>query len=96
VTPIAALAGKKITTIEGAGGAVVEAVKRAWLEVMVQCGYCQPGQVMAASALLAENPAPTDRDIDEALSGNVCRCGTYPRIRAAVHAAAEQLRAQTK
>jgi isoquinoline 1-oxidoreductase subunit alpha len=97
VTPIAALAGKKITTIEGAGGAVVEAVKRAWLEVdVVQCGYCQPGQVMAASALLAENPAPTDRDIDEALSGNVCRCGTYPRIRAAVHAAAEQLRAQTK
>jgi isoquinoline 1-oxidoreductase subunit alpha len=95
VMPIVALTGKKIVTIEGADGAPFEAVKHAWLELdVVQCGYCQPGQVMAATALLIANPAPTDLDIDQAMSGNICRCGTYPRIRAAVHAASKRLRVQ--
>jgi len=94
VTPAVALVGKKITTIEGAATAAVQAVQRAWLEAdVVQCGYCQSGQVMAASALLASNPKPSDADIDTAMSANLCRCGTYQRIRGAVHRAAELLAA---
>lgn len=94
VTPISALEGKKITTIEGAKDKTVDAVKKAWVELDVaQCGYCQPGQVMAATALLRATPKPTDDDIDQAMSGNICRCGTYPRIRAAIHAASKALAA---
>ena len=90
VTPASAVEGKDITTIEGLGAKRTHAVQRAWAELdVVQCGYCQSGQIMAAAALLAVTPAPTDADIDAAMSGNLCRCGTYPRIRAAVHRAAE-------
>lgn len=83
-----------VTTIEGLGWPEdLHAVQAAWIEHQVaQCGYCQPGQIMQAAALLAENPAPTDADIDAAMSGNLCRCGTYPRIRAAVKTAAAKLR----
>ncbi|HEY6928846.1 MAG TPA: (2Fe-2S)-binding protein [Thermoanaerobaculia bacterium] len=90
VAPVSSAQGKKIVTIEGlAPAGKMHAVQRAWIdEDVVQCGYCQPGQIMAAAALLAERPQPTDADIDAALSGNVCRCGTYQRIRAAVHRAA--------
>ena len=92
VTPAASLAGKKITTIEGLSADASHAVQRAWIETdVVQCGYCQSGQVMAAAALLAQKPKPTDADIDAAMSGNLCRCGTYQRIRAAVHRASELL-----
>jgi isoquinoline 1-oxidoreductase alpha subunit len=92
VTPISALEGKKITTIEGASDSISAAIKKAWVELdVVQCGYCQPGQVMAAAALLRATTQPTDEDIDKAMSGNVCRCGTYQRIRAAIHAAAKSL-----
>ena len=92
ITPAAALAGKKITTIEGLSPDASHAVQRAWIEVdVVQCGYCQSGQVMAAAALLAQKPKPTDAEIDAAMSGNLCRCGTYQRIRTAVHRAAEFL-----
>jgi len=88
-TPLGAVAGKSITTIEGATDALAERVKQAWIALDVaQCGYCQPGQVMAATALLRANPSPSDADIDTAMSGNLCRCGTYPRIRAAIHQAA--------
>ena len=94
VTPLAALAGKKITTIEGLGGKVAEAVQSAWDHIDVpQCGYCQSGQVLAATALLTKNPKPSDADIDAAMSGNLCRCGTYQRIRAAIHDAAKSLEA---
>ena len=90
VTPVSAVAGKKITTIEGLSQDGTHPVQRAWAELdVVQCGYCQSGQIMSAVALLAKVPAPTDTDIDQALSGNICRCGTYARIRAAVHRAAE-------
>lgn len=91
VTPVSSVQGKKIVTIEGLGAAAgtLHAVQRAWIdEDVVQCGYCQPGQIMAAAALLAARPKPTDAEIDAALSGNICRCGTYQRIRAAVHRAA--------
>ena len=92
ITPLAALAGKKITTIEGLDGKVAKAVQAAWDRIDVpQCGYCQSGQVLAAAALLTKNPQPTDADIDTAMSGNVCRCGTYQRIRAAIHDAAKSL-----
>ena len=93
VTPLAAAAGKKITTIEDMqNDKVGQAVQAAWAEVdVVQCGYCQSGQIMAATALLKNNSKPTDADIDAAMNGNICRCGTYPRIRAAIHAAAEKL-----
>ncbi|CAM3918093.1 (2Fe-2S)-binding protein [Bordetella muralis] len=86
ITPVAAAAGKPITTIEAIGDdAVGKAVKEAWVEVGVpQCGYCQSGQIMSATALIKGNPKPTDEDIDAAMSGNICRCGTYPRIRAAI------------
>ncbi len=89
VTPVSEAAGKKVTTIEGLSADGSHPVQRAWAELdVVQCGYCQSGQIMAAAALLAKTPAPTDQDIDRALSGNLCRCGTYQRIRKAVHRAA--------
>ncbi|HEY9267928.1 MAG TPA: (2Fe-2S)-binding protein [Methylotenera sp.] len=93
VTPVAAAVGKKITTIEDIqNDKVGKAVQDAWGEVdVVQCGYCQSGQIMAATALLTTNKNPTDADIDAAMSGNICRCGTYPRIRAAIHEAASKL-----
>ncbi len=88
VTPISAVAGKKITTIEGLSPDRSHPVQRAWIEVDVpQCGYCQSGQIMTTAALLDKNPQPTDAEIDEALKGNICRCGTYQRIRQAVHLA---------
>ncbi|OZA06910.1 MAG: (2Fe-2S)-binding protein [Methylophilaceae bacterium 17-44-8] len=93
VTPVSAAIGKKITTIEAMqDDKVGKAVQDAWQEIdVVQCGYCQSGQIMAATALLASNQTPSDADIDAAMSGNICRCGTYPRIRAAIHAAATKL-----
>ena len=92
-TPISAVAGKKITTIEAIGATRVgKAVQDAWVaENVPQCGYCQSGQVMAAAALLRENKKPTDAQIDEAMNGNLCRCATYPRIRAAIKRAARTL-----
>ncbi len=91
--PAASVAGRKVTTIEGLSADGSHPVQRAWRDIdVVQCGYCQGGQMLAAVALLAEKPAPTDADIDAALSGNLCRCGTYQRIREAVHAAAAQMR----
>ncbi|WP_028352795.1 (2Fe-2S)-binding protein [Bordetella petrii] len=86
VTPVAAAAGKQITTIEAVGDDEVgRAVQEAWADIGVpQCGYCQSGQIMSATALIKSNPKPTDADIDAAMSGNICRCGTYPRIRAAI------------
>ncbi|MGE8505032.1 (2Fe-2S)-binding protein [Pseudomonas berkeleyensis] len=93
VTPVSAVAGKRITTIEAVGDdAVGKVVQEAWRQLdVVQCGYCQSGQIMAATALLSSNKAPTDADIDAAMSGNICRCATYVRIRAAIHEAAGQL-----
>ena len=90
VTPISVVSGKSVTTIEGVGTTRQgQAVQKAWVELdVVQCGYCQPGQLMSAAALLTNNPRPTDADIDSAMSGNVCRCGTYQRIRKAIHQAA--------
>jgi isoquinoline 1-oxidoreductase alpha subunit len=94
VTPLAAVGDKEVTTIEGLAGKVADAVRAAWLEVdVVQCGYCQSGQIMAAAALLAANPKPSEAEIDTAMNGNLCRCGTYPRIRAGIHAAAKRLAA---
>ena len=94
VTPVSEVAGRKVTTIEGLSPDGSHPVQRAWAEVdVVQCGYCQSGQIMAAAALLARTPDPTDAEIDRALSGNLCRCGTYPRIRRAVHRAAALRRA---
>ncbi|HSB61410.1 MAG TPA: (2Fe-2S)-binding protein [Vicinamibacteria bacterium] len=89
-TPVSAAAGKAITTIEAVGATPVgRRVQAAWADLDVpQCGYCQSGQIMSAAALLARKPDPTDADIDGAMAGNICRCGTYPRIRAAIHAAA--------
>jgi isoquinoline 1-oxidoreductase alpha subunit len=92
VTPAAGLARRDVVTIEGAAGQVAQAVQSAWRRLDVaQCGYCQPGQIMSAIALLAEVPRPSDADIDAAMSGNVCRCATYVRIRAAIHEAARTL-----
>jgi aerobic-type carbon monoxide dehydrogenase small subunit (CoxS/CutS family) len=89
VTPVSAVAGKQVTTIEGLSAKTDHPVQRAWMELDVpQCGYCQSGQLMAAAALLAQNKTPTDGDIDVAMAGNICRCGTYQRIRAAIHRAA--------
>ena len=89
VTPVSAVAGKQVTTIEGLSAKTDHPVQRAWMELDVpQCGYCQSGQLMAAAALLAQTKTPTDGDIDMAMSGNICRCGTYQRIRAAIHRAA--------
>jgi aerobic-type carbon monoxide dehydrogenase small subunit (CoxS/CutS family) len=93
VLPLKAMEGKRVTTIEGLSKDRSHAVQRAWIESDVpQCGYCQSGQIMSAAALLGNNPSPSDADIDAALAGNVCRCGTYVRIRKAVHRAAELLR----
>jgi isoquinoline 1-oxidoreductase subunit alpha len=90
--PVSALGNNKITTIEGVTGREADAIKNAWIARDVpQCGYCQSGQVMSAIALLTENTKPTDRDIDLAMSGNICRCGTYVRIRDAIHDAARRL-----
>jgi isoquinoline 1-oxidoreductase alpha subunit len=93
ITPMSAVAGRKITTIEAVGAdRVGRAVQAAWVKHDVaQCGYCQSGQVMSATALLQGQKAPTDADIDAAMAGNICRCGTYARIRAAIHDAARQL-----
>jgi isoquinoline 1-oxidoreductase subunit alpha len=92
ITPLNAIGNKAVTTIEGAAGPVFEKVKKAWIELdVVQCGYCQPGQLMAATALLTANRAPSDQQIDDAMSGNLCRCGTYQRVRAAIHSAAKEL-----
>jgi isoquinoline 1-oxidoreductase alpha subunit len=90
VTPVGAVSGRAITTIEGIGAtAAGKKVQQAWLDLeVVQCGYCQSGQIMSASALLAKNPNPSDADIDAGMSGNICRCGTYTRIRAAIKQAA--------
>ena len=90
VTPVSTVGAAKITTIEGVGATPVGAkVQAAWLDVdVVQCGYCQAGQIMSATALLTRNAAPSDADIDAAMTGNICRCGTYPRIRAAIKRAA--------
>ena len=93
-TPIAAAEGQQITSIEGLAKAdgTLHAVQKAWVALDVaQCGYCQSGQLMSAAALLRDNPKPTDADIDQAMFGNLCRCGTYNRIRAAIHAAASEL-----
>lgn len=90
--PVAAAVGKKITTIEGLSDKVSEAVQQAWVDHYVpQCGYCQSGQIMSAVALLREIPKPSDADIDQALGGHICRCGTYQRIRSAIHQAAEKI-----
>jgi aerobic-type carbon monoxide dehydrogenase small subunit (CoxS/CutS family) len=90
VLPVSAVNGKRITTIEGLSANRSHPVQRAWLDIDVpQCGYCQSGQIMSAAALLKANPQPSDADIDAAMSGNICRCGTYPRIRAAIHRAAD-------
>ncbi|WP_194744606.1 (2Fe-2S)-binding protein [Thermaurantiacus tibetensis] len=87
ITPLEAVAGSEVTTIEGLGGD--HPLQKAWIALQVpQCGYCQPGQIMQAAALLAETPQPTDAEIDTAMAGNLCRCGTYLRIRAAIRAAA--------
>jgi isoquinoline 1-oxidoreductase subunit alpha len=91
ITPVSNAVGKKITTIEAIGETESGAkIQRAWLNIeVVQCGYCQSGQIMSAAALLESNPSPTDVDIDAAMSGNICRCGTYPRIRAAIKQASQ-------
>jgi isoquinoline 1-oxidoreductase alpha subunit len=97
ITPVSSVAGKKITTIEGLSPDRSHPVQRAWIEVDVpQCGYCQSGQIMSASALLAQKPKPSDSDIDDAMKGNICRCGTYQRIRQAVHRAAELQKASAQ
>jgi isoquinoline 1-oxidoreductase alpha subunit len=89
-TPVSRAAGKQVTTIEGLSNDASHPVQRAWIEEQVpQCGYCQSGQIMAAVVLLKTTPRPTNKDIDDAMSGNICRCGTYHRIRRAVHRAAE-------
>ena len=95
VTPVSAVEGKSVTTIEAFKPGrypVADAVKAAWIEKdVVQCGYCQPGQIMSATALLSKNPKPTDADIDTAMNGNICRCGTYQRVREAIKAASANL-----
>ena len=91
ITPVASVVGKSVTTIEAIGKtASGEKIQKAWLNVeVVQCGYCQPGQIMSAAALIETNPNPSDADIDAAMSGNICRCGTYTRIRAAIKQASQ-------
>jgi isoquinoline 1-oxidoreductase subunit alpha len=96
VLPLSTLDGKSVTTIEGLSADKSQVVQRAWVELDVpQCGYCQSGQIMSAAALLKANPAPSDADIDAAMAGNLCRCGTYPRIRKAIHRAAQLLTAES-
>ena len=95
VTPVSAIGARKVTTIEGLSPDRSHPVQKAWIELDVpQCGYCQSGQIMSAAALLAHTAAPSDADIDTAMSGNLCRCGTYQRIRAAIHRAAAILTSQ--
>jgi len=95
VLPVSAVGERMVTTIEGLSPDGSHPVQKAWVDAdVVQCGYCQPGQIMSAAALIAHNPSPTDEEIDLALAGNVCRCGTYQRIREAVRKAAEQRRAE--
>ena len=90
VTPVSGAAGKEVTTIEGLSANLSHPLQRAWIaEDVPQCGYCQSGQIMAAAVLLRQNPRPTDAQIDDAMSGNICRCGTYQRIRSAIHLAAQ-------
>jgi len=97
VTPARRAAGARVTTIEGLSKDASHPVQKAWIEEQVaQCGYCQPGQMMSAAVLLAANQNPTDEDVDRALSGNICRCGTYVRIRKAVHRAAAEMRKGNK
>ena len=92
VMPVSAVANKKIVTIEGLSATGNHPLQQAWEELDVaQCGYCQAGQIMSAAVLLRENPNPTDQDIDDAMAGNICRCGTYLRVRKAIHLAAEKL-----
>jgi isoquinoline 1-oxidoreductase subunit alpha len=92
ITPVSSVAGRQVRTIEGLVSAPGRAVQEAWVELQVpQCGYCQSGQIMSATALLEGNQSPTDADIDAAMSGNICRCATYQRIRAAIHRAAAQV-----
>ncbi len=92
VTPIAAVSGRKVTTIEGLGNGRLHALQRAWIEEEVpQCGYCQPGMIMQAATLLARSPSPTDEEIDRHLAGNLCRCGTYSRIRRAIRRVAGEV-----
>jgi isoquinoline 1-oxidoreductase alpha subunit len=92
VTPVARAAGKKVVTIEGVSSEHNNALQNAWIALQVpQCGYCQTGQIMSAAVLLANNPHPSDADIDRVMSGNICRCGTYDRIRKAIHRAADSL-----
>ena len=94
VLPVSAVAGRMVTTIEGLSPDGSHPVQKAWVDAdVVQCGYCQPGQIMSAAALVALNPNPSDADIDAALAGNICRCGTYQRVREAVRKAAAQRRA---
>lgn len=94
ILPVVAVGNRSITTVEGVASPAAMAVRSAWRELdVVQCGYCQSGQMMSATALLESNPAPTDEDIDQAMSGNLCRCATYHRIRAAIHHAAATLEA---
>ena len=96
LTPVSAAHGRSVTTIEGLDPGGVHALQRAWIEGSVpQCGYCQSGQLMSAAALLARNASPSDADIDAAMAGNICRCGTYGRIRLAIHRAAELARQET-
>lgn len=90
-TEVSQVGNRDVTTVEGLGATALHAVQKAWIaEEVVQCGYCQSGQVMAAAALIASNPKPTDRDIDRAMNGIICRCGTYDRIRKAIHRAARE------
>jgi isoquinoline 1-oxidoreductase subunit alpha len=92
VTPVSAVGDREVTTIEGVTGTVAQAVQGAWRRLdVVQCGYCQSGQVMSAIALLSERPKPSDDEVDGAMTGNICRCATYVRIRAAIHEAAKEL-----
>src|SRR5690348_3689552 len=92
ITPMSAVAGAEVTTIEGLGPNGLHPVQKAWMRINVpQCGYCQPGQMMQAASLLKTKKNPTDADIDAAMSGNICRCGTYQRVRAAIKSAAEEL-----
>lgn len=93
ITPLSSVEGKSVTTIEGLQSKPAKAVQAAWVQLQVpQCGYCQSGQIMSATALLESNAAPTDADIDGAMSGNICRCATYARIRAAIHEAAQAIK----
>jgi len=95
--PVGAVDGKQVTTVEGLahGDGTLHAVQQAWIaEDVAQCGYCQSGQLVSAAALLARNPDPSDEEIDRSMAGNICRCGTYKRIRKAIHIAAAQLRSQ--